>query len=240
MKRLIPFEGLLAFRYLRSPRQGFVSLIAFFSFLGILLGVATLIVVTSVMNGFRTELLSKLIGMRGHILIYGNQIPLTTTNWDENTWKNDPDIRAYYPIGERQAILLANGQARGVNIQGVQVTDLWKRSTFQCSTGLTPGQLQMPRTILLGKRLLELLNLQSGTIVQLMIPNGRLTAVGTFPKTVPVRIVGTFEVGMHDFDKNFAYMDLHEFQRLFQMGQQLSHLELFVQDPQCASRIATR
>jgi lipoprotein-releasing system permease protein len=106
-------EWTLAIRYLKSPHRGFASLIAIFSFLGILLGVATLIIVTSVMNGFQSELLGKLMGMKGHLLVYPHEHPLMSSDLPK---LSHPNIQAAVPLIEKQAIIMCHGQTKGMMI----------------------------------------------------------------------------------------------------------------------------
>jgi lipoprotein-releasing system permease protein len=222
-------EKLIAFRYLKSPRKdGFVSVIAGFSFLGITLGVATLIIVMSVMNGFRFELLNKLIGARGHIVVYGLNQPIDENNEIINKIKNIDKVEALYPMVEKQAVITYNNQSRGVGIHGIKLDDLKSRTIS--TKNLISGSIDSfdeKDYVMVGSRLAESLYLKVGDKISLMIPNGNQTAFGFMPKQRSFYVGAVFELGMHDFDKNFIFMSLKNAQDFFNFQNKLTHLEIF-------------
>lgn len=226
-------EWLLGIRYLCSAKRGFASLVSFFSFLGICLGVATLIVVTAVMNGFSKELLGKLIGIKGHVFIYGKDGTIASDLFAKNLLVKNNAISHIFPVIERQGVLMAHGQARGLMIRGMDPKDLIKRPILDTQ--------KIPRLtkndILLGKRLFDALYLTPGEMVNILIPDGRITPVGVFPKTVACRVVGFFEVGMHEYDKNFAYTSLVFAQELFNLPGKITQGEVFLKDAMSANGV---
>lgn len=233
------FEKLIAYRYLRSPRQeGFISVIAGFSFIGIALGVATLIIVMSVMNGFKEELFNRIAGMRGHLLVQGVSTPIKDYDQVVHIIRQIPGIERCYPLIERQAILMHKSQARGVMIQALSEADLQQKKTI--SENIKYGALKdfKEDAVLVGVRLAEQLHLKVGDRLLIMIPEGAATAFGTLPKQKSLRVQGIFEVGMHDYDKNIMFMPLSTAQQLFKLNDQISQIEIFISHPEIAPYLA--
>lgn len=221
------FERLIAWRYLKSPRQeGFISVIAGFSFIGIMLGVATLIVVMAVMNGFRQEFMNHIIGVNGHIWIHHARGPLV------NDWKLQQDVEALQgvqfamPLIERQAILTYRSQARGVSIHGLELKDLKRLSLL--ADNIKEGSLDalQGNTICMGKRLAEKLFVRLGDHISLMTTEGTATAFGTLPHQRSFKVVGLFEVGMNQFDQSVLFMSLSTAQEFFKLPSQVTALEV--------------
>lgn len=235
---MLTFERFIAFRYLRSPRQeGFISVIAWFSLLGIALGVATLIIVMSVMNGFRQELLKTMVGMRGHVLINHIDGPAEGTCAAVDRVRQHPLVEGAFPMLERQAVLNVRSQARGVMIHGIDPIDLSARPSV--ANSLKAGDLDHFRddSVLIGKRLSELMFLNVGDRITLISPEGNATAFGTLPRQKAFTIVGIFEVGMNEFDKNILFMPLTAAQNFFKAPGHISHMEVFAKDPTHTARI---
>ncbi len=232
------FERLIAYRYLRSPRQeGFISVIAGFSFLGIALGVATLIIVMSVMNGFREELLTRIIGMRGHIVVHGIQAPIKDYKPMTDLVRQIPGVEAAYSVVERQAIITFKSQARGVSVHGIDQADLKQRSII--ATNIKAGSLEdfKEDSLLIGSRLAEQMHLCVGDKLIMLTPEGNVTVFGTVPRQKSFIIKGVFEVGMHDYDKNVVFMPLDTSQSLFKLPDQISHIEIFSKHLELASQL---
>ncbi len=233
------FERMVAYRYLRSPRQeGFISVIAGFSFVGIALGVATLIIVMSVMNGFRQELFGKIVGMRGHLMIQGQKAPLKDAGTIVEFIKPIPGVDTAYPLIERQAILLFHSQARGIVVQGITATDLQQKNLI--SQNIKHGDLTtfQEDAALIGQRLAEQWHLKVGDCVVMMVPEGTATAFGTLPRQKSFHVQGIFEVGMHDYDKNIIFIPLETAQQLFKLPNQVSQIEIFVSHPETSLHLA--
>ncbi len=233
------FERLLAYRYLRSPRQeGFISVIAGFSFIGIALGVAILIIVMAVMNGFRQELLTRIIGMRGHILVHGIEAPIANYQPVIDLVRKAPGVESAFPVLERQAIMTFRGQARGVSIHAMDLSELLKRSII--TDNIKAGTLDdfQGDGLLIGSRLAEFMHLKVGDRIVMITPEGNVTAFGTVPRQKSFIIKGVFQVGMHDYDKNVVFMPLATAQNLFKLPDQISHIEIFSTHIELAPQLA--
>lgn len=238
------FERIISYRYLRSPRQeGFISVIAGFSFVGIALGVATLIIVMSVMNGFRQELLTRIIGMNGHITIQAPNGPLVSYDEIAEKARTVSGVKLVFPVVAQQALVMFQNQARGAFIHGIRASDLQKRDIIANNMkagrldyfGKTDDSQHSSDTIIMGRRLAESLGLRIGDRFNLMSPQGNMTAFGTMPRQKSMTLVGVFEVGFHEYDKTVAFMPLDTAQSFFKMDQGpqpgASILEVFVQKP---------
>jgi lipoprotein-releasing system permease protein len=233
------FERLLAYRYLRSPREeGFISVIAGFSFIGIALGVAVLIIVMSVMNGFRQELLTRIIGMRGHVLVHGIESPIANYQPVIDLVRKVPGVESAFPVLERQAIMTFRGQARGVSIHAMDLSELSKRSLI--AENIKAGSMNdfQGDSLLIGSRLAEFMHLKVGDRIVMITPEGNVTAFGTVPRQKSFVIKGIFQVGMHDYDKNVVFMPLVTSQHLFKLPDQISHIEIFSTHVELASQLA--
>ncbi|MBM3468561.1 MAG: lipoprotein-releasing ABC transporter permease subunit [Alphaproteobacteria bacterium] len=234
------FERLVAYRYLRSPRQeGFISVIAGFSFVGIALGVATLIIVMSVMNGFRQELLTRIIGMNGHIAV--QPVSGAIRDYDDLTAKAKAvqGVKLAFPVVAQQAMVTYRSQARGAYVHGIRPEDLQKREIISKNIkagsldnfGKTADKLHPSDTVIMGRRLAESLGIRVGDRFNLISPEGNMTAFGTMPRQKSVKLTGVFEVGFHEYDKTVIFMPLETAQGFFKIGQGASVLEIFVDDP---------
>lgn len=228
------FERLIAFRYLRpSKKEGAVSVIAFLSFIGILLGVAALIIVMSVMNGFRAELLKSILGFNGHIGIYASS-PQGIQDFDElvNDIRTIKEITSATPLIERQAMVTGNGTASGALIHGIRGQDLEERALIaqHLIAGTLEGFHDAPN-IVIGRRLSEKFNLYVGDRLTLIAPEGNTTAFGTIPRMRSFRIAAVFEVGMKDYDGSVAFIPIDQAQTFFNYPDAINGVEIFVQDP---------
>jgi lipoprotein-releasing system permease protein len=227
------FEWMLAARYLRTRRkEGFVSVIAGFSFLGIMLGVATLIIVMSVMNGFRTELFSKIIGVNGHIFLAPIDRPFTDFEDLSQRLNAVAGIKRAVPMVEGQAFASSPYQGSGVLVRGLRGGDILKISSI--ANNLRQGTLEdfdQAGGVAIGKRLAEALSLQVGDAITLITPRGAATPFGTTPriKAYPVRAI--FEIGMSEFDSAFVYMPLKESQAYFNKDNDVSVIEVTLDRP---------
>src|SRR6266436_4587695 len=212
-----PFEWLISLRYLRARRQeGFISVNAIFSFLGIMLGVATLIIVMAVMNGFRKELLDKILGLNGHLLIQPLESPLTDWNEVAERVSKVEGIRLAAPIVEGQALASSPFSAAGVLLRGVLAADLSKLPSV--ANNIRQGTLEgfdEGQGVAIGRRLADQLSLRAGDSVTLVAPRGAVTPMGTTPRIKPYRIAAVFEVGMSEYDTAFVFMPLPEAQAYF-------------------------
>ncbi len=227
------FERMVAMRYLRARRQeGFISVIAGFSLLGIALGVATLIIVMAVMNGFRAELLGRVLGLNGHLNVYnlrGGPLP----DFDRLTGqlRNTPGIVNVTPTVEGQALVSARGIASGAVVRGVRAEDFQARPTL--ANGVVRGSaLEFGEDrVAIGARMAQRLGLSVGDSITLIAPQGNVTAFGTVPRLRSYPIGAIFDVGMFEYDNSFVFLPLEEAQAFFRTGDAVSSLEIFVQDP---------
>ncbi len=235
-----PFEWMVALRYLRSRRrEGFVSVIAWFSLLGIALGVATLIIVMSVMNGFRQELLTRILGLNGHLSIYSTTQKLTDFDTLANRVRGMPGVTSAAPMIEGQVMATARGVAKGAVARGMRVEDLERRRIV--AGNITAGSLNAfsgPDAAMIGSRLALALGLGVGDRITLISPQGNVTAFGSVPRLRSYQIVATFEVGMYEYDSSFVFIPLEAAQIYFRMPDSVSNLEVFVANPDNARRMA--
>ena len=228
-----PFEWTLSLRYLRARRQeGFISVNAGFSFLGIMLGVATLIIVMAVMNGFRKELLDKILGLNGHLLIQPLESPLTDWEPVVERLSKIPGIKLAAPIVEGQALSSSPFNASGVLVRGVRVADLARlpsvANTIRQGTleGFDQGQ-----GVAVGRRLADQLSLRAGDSVTLVAPRGAVTPMGTTPRIKSYKIGAVFEIGMSEYDAAFVFMPLPEAQAYFNRSGDVTAIEVYVDRP---------
>lgn len=226
------FEWLLAWRYLRARRrEGFISIIAGFSFAGVMLGVATLIVVMSVMNGFRAELLNKIIGVNGHIFIAPIDSPLRDYAALSERIAGIPGISRAVPMVEGQALASSPYNAGGVLVRGVREKDI-TAIPFIANT-IREGTLagfDEKGGVAIGRRLAEQLSLRAGDTLTLVSPKGAATPFGTAPRIKSYPIVAIFEIGMSEFDASFVYMLLEEAQNYFNRDGDVSVIEVYIKD----------
>jgi lipoprotein-releasing system permease protein len=228
------FERMVAWRYLRARRkEAFISVIAGFSFVGIMLGVATLIIVMAVMNGFRTELISRILGINGHMVVQPIDSPFN--NYDELAKKfaGIKGITMALPLVEGQT--LAQGRAgagSGALVRGVRAEDLEKLK--EVSGNIKVGDLvgyMSGEGVLVGSRLASSLGVTAGDQITLIAPEGDITPMGVNPRVKSYTISGVFEIGMSEYDASMVYMPLPEAQLYFNADGLVQSIELFVEHP---------
>ncbi len=235
------FEWMVAMRYLRARRQeGFISVIAWFSLLGIALGVATLIIVMSVMNGFRQELLSRILGLNGHLSVYGQVNQLSGYDPMAEVVRKVPGVVVVTPIIEGQVMATANGVASGAVVRGLRPADLARRAIV--ADNIRAGTLAdfEGNAVVVGSRLAARLGLGVGQEITLISPQGNVTVFGTVPRMRAYRIAALFEIGMYEYDSGFVFMPLEAAQVYFQMPDAVTNLEVFVEDPDQAVQVGRR
>jgi len=232
------FERMVAFRYLRARRkEGFISVIAGFSLLGIGLGVATLIVVMAVMNGFRQELLTRILGINGHMGVYGNGAALTQFDPLAGAIRELPGVVRVIPTVEGQVMATSAGGASGAIVRGVRPDDLLARDIFAKGLGGTADEFKAGEGVLVGYRLAEKLGLQIGDTVTLISPKGNATAFGTVPRMRGYTVAGTFNVGMFEYDSGFMFMPLEAAQTYFKYPDSVTQIEVFLNNPEKVSEV---
>ncbi|HVZ90360.1 MAG TPA: lipoprotein-releasing ABC transporter permease subunit [Rhizomicrobium sp.] len=234
------FEWMLAGRYLRPTRkEGFVSIISILSLLGIAVGVAALIIVMAVMNGFRHDLLTRILGLRGHILVQGAAGPLPDFDAVAHKVRAVPGVTRVAPIVEGQVMATSNGASLGALIHGTRAGDL--ASMPIVAKSLTPGALARFRggeSVIIGVGLAEKLRLAPGMSITLIAPRGNVTPFGVTPRIKTYAIAGTFRIGMSVYDQSYVFMPLEEAQLYFNMGDTASALEVMIDDPDKADAMA--
>ena len=232
------FERTVAFRYLRARRQeGFVSVIAIFSLLGIALGVATLIIVMSVMNGFRADLVNRILGFNGHLGIYGEAGPLTDFEAVAAKVRAVPGVVSATPMIEGQVMATGErGGAAGALVRGIRPEDLRDRKLI--AEHIAAGSLADfgEDGIAVGERLARRLGLTVGGKVTLISPEGNDTAFGTIPRLKTYTVAALFNVGFYEYDNSFVYVPLQAAQVFFRMPDAVNDLEVFVTDADQAAR----
>lgn len=231
------FERLVAFRYLRARRQeGFISVIAWFSLLGIALGVATLIIVMAVMNGFRAELLGRILGLNGHITISapGGQAIPDADKLVARLKAMDGVVFAA-PMVEGQVMVSANGVAGGALVRGMTSEDLRARRLIADSVRQGSIDDMGDDGVLIGSRMAYRLGLKLGDGLTVLSPRGESTAFGSVPRIKTYRIAGIFEVGMYEYDNTYVYAPLSAAQIFFRLPQAVSGIEIMLTDPNKAA-----
>lgn len=229
-----PFEWLLAWRYLGARRQeGFISVIASFSLVGVALGVATLIVVMAVMNGFRTELLNKILALNGHVRVMGAGVGLAGYPQIAERLKAIPGVTRAVPLIEGQAFATSNNTGMGVIVRGATAGDL---ATFsEITKTLTPGALERFKggdQILMGQRLADQLGLLPGMTITLLSAKGNVTPFGVTPRAKAYTIAGTFSAGMAQVDATTIFMPMAEAQAYFNMMNLVSAIDVYLTKPE--------
>ena len=228
-----PFEWMLSLRYLRARRkEGFISVIAGFSFIGIMLGVATLIIVMAVMNGFRKELLGKILGVQGHMVLQPIDQPLTDYKEVAERLMRVPGIRLAAPIVDGQALATSPFNGGGVVVRGMRAEDLRRMPLL--AGGIKQGGLDDFDTtegVMVGQRLANQLSLRLGDMLTLVSSKGASTPMGTTPRIKAYPIVAIFEVGMTEFDSAFVFMPFTEAQAYFNRDGDASTIEIYTDNP---------
>jgi lipoprotein-releasing system permease protein len=224
------FEWMVALRYLRARRrEGFISVIAGFSFVGIMLGVATLIIVLSVMNGFRKELLDKIVGINGHIFVAGIDKPMTDYAEITDILNKIPGVKLAFPMVEGQALASSPANAGGVLVRGVRGKDIERIPSI--ANNIRAGSLDdfdNRGGVAIGRRLAENLFIRPGDSITLTAPRGAQTPFGTTPRIKSYPVIAVYEVGMSEFDSAFVYMPLTEAQAYFNRDGDVNVVEVFL------------
>lgn len=223
-------------RYLRARRhEGFISVTAWFSLLGIALGVATLIVVMSVMNGFRAELLVRILGINGHLTVSSHELVITDYEERAGRIASVEGVASVGPLIDGQVMATANGVAQGAIVRGMRPADLALRALI--ADNITSGSLDNfggRDGIVIGHRLARKLGVRRGERLNLISPNGDVTAFGTVPRMKAYEVIATFDVGMFEYDSGFIFMPLEAAQVYFRMKEGAASLEVFLDDPDSA------
>jgi lipoprotein-releasing system permease protein len=233
------FEWLLAARYLRSRRSGrALSVSAIFSFLGIMLGVATLITVMSVMNGMRTEILDKIVGINGHIFIGPIDKPLTDYAELTDRFSKIVGVKMVIPMVEGEAFASSPVGGSGVLVRGVRGQDIGKINSV--ANTLKEGTIEgfdAKNGVAIARRLATALGVHVGDTLTLTSPRGAATPFGIQPRQQTYPVVALFEIGMSEFDNRLVYLPLAESQAFFNRKGDVSFLEVFLDNPDRVDRM---
>jgi lipoprotein-releasing system permease protein len=234
------FEWMIAARYLRAKRkEGFVSVISLISLIGIALGVATLIIVMAVMNGFRHELLSRILGLNGHVVVQGADGNLPDFDAIAARVRGVPGVVQVAPIIDGQVMATTNGVNSGVLVRGLRPADL--KALSMVSNSLSDGAMEHFHggdEVIIGERLAQKLHILPGQSITLISPRGNVTPFGTTPRVKSYDVAGTFRIGMSEYDQTFVFMPLQEAQLYFNMGNTVSGLEVMLDNPDKANGMA--
>ncbi len=227
-------ERMIAKRYLLPGRgEGFIFLVAGFSLTAVMLGVAVLIVVMSVMNGFRAELFDKIVGLNGHAVVQGYSGRLDDWRAVLADAKATPGVTAATPLIEQPLMASFQGRVAGVLARGMLVSDIRTNPTLHKKVlsgslgDLVPGS----GNVAIGVRLAETLGARAGGTISLISPDGQTTPFGTMPRIVSYRVAAIFEVGVYDYDKAFVVMPMEDAQTLLLLGDAVGMVELDTVDP---------
>jgi lipoprotein-releasing system permease protein len=234
------YEGFLGLRYLRaSEKRGFLSLIANIAILGLALGVAVLIVVLSVMNGFEQELRTRILSLTAHATIAGLENRISDWRPQVEKVARFPGVLAAAPYIEEQAMMTRAGKSAGVLLRGVlpkdeeRVVDLAPHLLSGHLSDLTPGSYR----VILGSALAEALSAHVGDRVVLMVPEGDVTPIGVLPRMRAFRVDGILQVGMYEYDRRIALVAMQDAAMLLRMGDDVTGIRLNLADPYAAPRI---
>lgn len=239
------FEFLVSWRYLKSKRRdGFISVITWLSLIGIMLGVATLIIVMSVMNGFRDEMLSKILGMNGHITIVSAFAGDNISDYNKiaNGIHKIPSFSgekiSTIPMIETQVMAASGGNTTGVMLRGLDFADIEKiEPLFRGLKGTNPAELSDGQ-VLIGTTLAHKLGLGFGDEITLTTARGNVTAFGTIPRVKSYVVGGLFNTGMSTYDSNFVFMPLDYAQTFLDMENAVNYIEVFIENPDFAHKFA--
>jgi lipoprotein-releasing system permease protein len=228
------YERMIAKRYL-VPVKGerFIFVVAGFSVGAVALGVAALIIVMSVMNGFRAELFDKIVGLNGHAIIQGYDGRLADWENIADTARKTPGVQSATPLIEQPLMASSNGRVEGVLVRGNRLEDIRNNPILNGKVvsgdlkSVTPGSGR----VAIGSRLAETLGAYPGSEISLISPEGRSTPIGTVPRIVSYTVGAIFEVGIFEYDKAFVVMPMQDAQTLLMLGDQVGMVEVQVDDP---------
>ena len=232
------FERTVAWRYLRSKKaEGFVSVIAGFSFAGIMLGVATLIIVMSVMNGFRAELFSRILGLSGHMNVYSQAGSLYDYETLSETVKKVNGVKSVTPIVEGQVLLSSGPNAGGAMVRGISSEDFKNREILY--NGIRGGDIKNFNgfSVAVGSVLAKKYKLEIGDEITLISPTLKTTPVGTIPTQRTFAISLIFDVEMYEYNSGFIFMPLEAAQKFFKYKSTVSSLEVFIENPERINQV---
>ncbi len=228
------YERMIAGRYLLPGRgEGFIFLVASISLVAVALGVAALIAVMSVMNGFRAELFDRILGLNGHAVIQGYGGRLADWAPLSAEVRRLPGVTRATPLIEQPLMASFGGRVQGVLVRGMAVADVAATKVIAANVkhGTLAGLIPGTNTVAIGARLAEALGAQVGDTISLISPDGAVTPFGSVPRIVAYRVAAIFEVGIYDYDKAFVVMPMANAQTLLRLGDAVSMIEVVTTDP---------
>ena len=233
------YELWFAYRYLRARRDdGFISIVSWFSLIGISLGVAALIIVMSVMNGFREELLTRIMGLNGHATLYFDEKNISNNNFEniQNTLFNFSEIKKVSALVESTVMISNNDINRGVILKGISLNDLKSNDLLIENIDIETIKLFGEKNfIILGKRLSTNLGLKQGDSIQLIAPTGTNTPFGKAPSAKKFIFAGTFDVGMYEYDSSVIFMKINDLRQFLGMSENyIDKIEIKYFNPESA------
>ena len=226
------FERMVAGRYLRAKRkEGFISVITAFAFTGIALGVATLIIVMSVMNGFRTELLNRILGINGHIGIMApSSYPFNNYEAAVKEISEMEHITLAVPLIENQLLVTAGKSAEGAMVRGIRGEDMLRKEALAKAVEKVDMDYFEGDKVIMGIRLARKMGVVEGDKITLLSPNGKVTAFGTVPRMKAYQVIGMLDSGMYEYDANFIFMPLDTAQVYFGLGKAVTNIDITIDD----------
>lgn len=230
-------ERKIAFRYLAVKKRGFGSVVSWVSLIGITLGVATLIVVMSVMGGFHDTLLSRIVGMNGHVVVYHQDGAITDYDFLIDKMKQNKVVTAnatgIVPIAEGQVMATANGNNTGAMIRGIKMSDLKaKTATGTKIYGKSLDEI-IDGELVAGASLTRALRVGMGDKISLVSANGATpTPFGSMPRIMAYPVMSSFFMGMYEYDSGYIFMPLETAQKYLNIGNSVTHIDLFLKNPE--------
>jgi lipoprotein-releasing system permease protein len=234
------YERMIARRYLLPGKgEAFIFLVASISLVAVMLGVAALIIVMSVMNGFRAELFEKVVGLNGHAVVqgYGGRLP----EWRDvlRQAQSTPGVTSAVPLIEQPLMASYEGRVEGILLRGMRRQDILSNRTLQGK--VLAGSLQelQPGSgkVAIGPRLAEALGATVGGSITVISPQGQTTPFGTVPRIVDYQVAAIFEIGVYDYDKAFVVMPIEDAQTLLMLGDAVGMIEVQTRDPEQVGEI---
>ncbi len=234
------YERMVAKRYLLPGKgEGFIFLVASISLVAVMLGVAALIIVMSVMNGFRADLFDKIVGLNGHAIVqgYGGRL----AGWQQilDDARKTPGVTSAVPLIEQPLLATNDGRVEAILVRGMQVKDILNNPTLKGKT--VAGDMRLVTVnsgkIGIGSRLAQNLGVQVGQSITIINPAGRTTPFGTVPREISYEIAAVFEVGVYDYDKAFVIMPIEDAQILMLLDNQIGMIEIKTTDPDRVNQI---
>ncbi|MDE6478608.1 MAG: lipoprotein-releasing ABC transporter permease subunit [Alphaproteobacteria bacterium] len=236
-------ERKVAFRYLGARRRGFGSVISWVSLIGIMLGVATLIVVMSVMGGFHDTLLSRIVGMNGHVVVYHQDGAITDYDFLIEKMRQNRVVASHVtgivPIAEGQVMVSANGNNSGAMVRGIRMSDLAAKTATGTRIYGKPLDKIRDGELVAGNSLTRNLRVTMGDKISLISANGgTATPFGTMPRIMSYPVMSSFFMGMYEYDSGYIFMPLETAQKYLNLNDAVTHIDLFLNNPEDTRAVA--